>query len=45
MTEAENRTVKVKTMHVTEVQELAKQQPVDIALIAVKSYEWYGRRD
>lgn len=31
-----------KTMHLTEVQNLAKQKPVDIAFVAVKSYdtEW-----
>ena len=31
-----------KTMHLTEVQSLAKQKPVDIAFVAVKSYdtEW-----
>ncbi len=39
MTEAENRTVRVKAMHVTDAQELAKQQPIDIAFIAVKSYD------
>ena len=34
-----------KTMHLTEVQELAKQRPVDIAFVAVKSYdtEWATR--
>jgi len=33
---------KAKTMHLTEVQQLAKQKPIDIAFIAVKSYdtEW-----
>ena len=47
MTEAENRTVRVNTLHVTEVQQLAKQQPVDIAFIAVKSYDtvWATRTD
>lgn len=39
MTEAERRTVQVPAMHVTEVQNLAKQRPVDIAFIAVKSYD------
>ena len=31
-----------KTMHLTEVQDLAKQKPIDIAMISVKSYdtEW-----
>ena len=33
---------KAKTMHLTEVQRLAKEKPIDIAFIAVKSYdtEW-----
>jgi 2-dehydropantoate 2-reductase len=33
---------KAKTMHLTEVQSLAKQPPIDIAFVAVKSYdtEW-----
>jgi 2-dehydropantoate 2-reductase len=33
---------KAKTMHITEVQSLSKQKPIDIAFIAVKSYdtEW-----
>jgi 2-dehydropantoate 2-reductase len=39
MTEAERKTVKVPTMHLTEVQNLTKQKPVDIALISVKSYD------
>jgi 2-dehydropantoate 2-reductase len=39
MTEAENRIVGVKAMHITEVQSLAKQAPIDIAFIAVKSYD------
>jgi 2-dehydropantoate 2-reductase len=30
---------KAKTMHVTEIQSLAKQQPIDIAFVAVKSYD------
>jgi 2-dehydropantoate 2-reductase len=31
-----------KTMHITEVQSLSKQKPIDIAFISVKSYdtEW-----
>ncbi len=42
MTAAEERTVRVPAMHVTEVQGLAKQRPVDFAILAVKSYdtEW-----
>ena len=39
MTEAERHTVKVNTMHLTEVQNLAKQRPIDIAFISVKSYD------
>jgi 2-dehydropantoate 2-reductase len=34
-----------KTMHLTEMQQLAKEKPIDIAMIAVKSYdtEWATR--
>ena len=39
MTDAERKTVKVPAIHLTEVQQLAKQKPVDIALISVKSYD------
>src|ERR1700677_4343233 len=39
MTEAERRTVKVNAMHLTEVQGLAKQPPIDIAFVSVKSYD------
>src|SRR5215471_4158452 len=39
MSEAENRTVRVHAMHVTEAQALASQPPIDIAFIAVKSYD------
>lgn len=39
MTEAERRTVQVPIMHLTEVQNLAKQRPIDIAMISVKSYD------
>ena len=39
MTEPENRTIRVNAMHVTDAQELAKQRPIDIAFIAVKSYD------
>src|ERR1700720_4039836 len=33
---------KPKTMHLTELQQLAKEQPIDIAMVSVKSYdtEW-----
>ena len=43
LTPAERFTVtKAKTMHLTEVQSLSKQKPIDIAFVAVKSYdtEW-----
>ena len=43
VTSAEKFTVKnAKTMHLTEVQSLSKQKPIDIAFVAVKSYdtEW-----
>src|SRR5713101_6664542 len=43
MTAEENLTVTAaKTMHLTEVQSLAKQPPIDIAFVSVKSYdtEW-----
>ena len=39
MTEAERRTVKVNALHLTEVQALAKQRPIDIAFVSVKSYD------
>ena len=39
MTPRERMTVQVNAMHVTEVQDLAKQRPIDIAFIAVKSYD------
>ena len=39
MTPEERMTVKVNAMHLTEVQNLAKQKPIDIAIIAVKSYD------
>jgi 2-dehydropantoate 2-reductase len=43
LTDEEKITVKaVKTMHLTEVQSLARQKPIDIAFVSVKSYdtEW-----
>ena len=43
LTDEERITVKAaKTMHLTEVQSLAKQKPIDIAFVSVKSYdtEW-----
>jgi len=42
MTAEEACTVSVPTMHITEVQGLSKQRPVDIAIVATKSYdtEW-----
>jgi 2-dehydropantoate 2-reductase len=39
MTEEEDFSVRVSTMHATEVQNLSKQKPVDIAFICVKSYD------
>ena len=39
MTEPENRVVRVNAMHLTDVQNLAKQRPIDIAFISVKSYD------
>jgi len=39
MTPRERMTVKVDAMHITEAQALAKQRPIDIAFIAVKSYD------
>ena len=42
MTEPENVTVQVPAMHLTEVQRLAKERPIDVAIVSVKSYdtEW-----
>jgi 2-dehydropantoate 2-reductase len=42
VTQEEYVCAKPKTMHLTEVQDLAKQKPIDIAMVAVKSYdtEW-----
>ena len=39
MTPQERMTVKVNAMHLTEVQNLAKQKPIDIAFVSVKSYD------
>ena len=39
MTPAERMTVKVNAMHITEAQSLAKQKPIDIAFVSVKSYD------
>src|SRR5215471_2994496 len=39
MTEPENRIIRVNAMHITDAQQLAKQRPIDIAFIAVKSYD------
>ena len=39
MTAPEAFTVKMKALHLCEVQDLAKQKPVDIAIVAVKSYD------
>lgn len=42
MTPEERQSVKVNTMHITDVQSLSRQKPVDIAFICTKSYdtEW-----
>ncbi len=42
VTEAERAVVEVPAMHLTEVQSLSKQRPVDVAFVSVKSYdtEW-----
>jgi 2-dehydropantoate 2-reductase len=42
MTDEESFTVNVPTMHLTEVQSISKQKPVDIAIVSTKSYdtEW-----
>ena len=42
MTPQERHTVKVKAMHICDVQSLSKQTPIDIAFISTKSYdtEW-----
>jgi len=42
MTDDERCTVQVPTMHLTEVQSISKQRPIDICFISVKSYdtEW-----
>ncbi len=39
MTPGEAFTQKMKAMHLTELQDLVKQRPVDIAIISVKSYD------
>lgn len=38
-TPQEEHVIQVNTMHVSDVQRLSKERPVDIALIAVKSYD------
>ena len=42
MTEEERCTVRLPILHITEVQEISKQRPIDIAIVSVKSYdtEW-----
>src|ERR1035437_5563997 len=42
MTDEECCTVRVPTIHLTELQSLATQRPIDIAIVSVKSYdtEW-----
>src|SRR5262249_19216129 len=39
VTEEEFICARPKTMHLTEVQDLAKQRPIDIAMVSVKSYD------
>ncbi len=39
VTEEEFVLARPKTMHLTEVQQLTKQKPIDIAMVAVKSYD------
>ncbi len=45
VTEEEFVLAKPKTMHLTEVQQFAKEKPIDIAMVSVKSYdtEWATR--
>src|SRR6266850_2187491 len=45
MTAEEFVCARPRTMHLTEAQQLAKQKPIDIAMVAVKSYdtEWATR--
>jgi 2-dehydropantoate 2-reductase len=42
MSDEESCTVKLPAMHITEVQSLSKQRPIDVAIISTKSYdtEW-----
>lgn len=42
MTDEETCTVKLPTMHLTELQSLSRQRPIDIAIVSSKSYdtEW-----
>ena len=42
MTDEETCTVRLPTMHVSEVQSLIRQRPIDIAIVSTKSYdtEW-----
>ena len=39
MTPAESLTVKMKALHLTELQNIIKERPVDIAIVSVKSYD------
>lgn len=39
MTENERHTIPVNALHLTEVQHLAKERPIDIAFISMKSYD------
>ncbi|MDE2004958.1 MAG: 2-dehydropantoate 2-reductase [Rhodospirillales bacterium] len=42
MTPEETRTVRVPTLHLTELQRVARERPIDLAFVSVKSYdtEW-----
>lgn len=39
MTPEERHTVKINALHLTEAQHLAKEKPIDIALVSTKSYD------
>src|SRR5688572_33388727 len=39
ITEAERCSIPVRAIHVTEVQHFAKERPIDIAFVCVKSYD------
>ncbi|HRK18945.1 MAG TPA: 2-dehydropantoate 2-reductase [Hyphomicrobiaceae bacterium] len=39
MTEAEGFTIKPRALHISDVQSLIKEKPIDVAIVAVKSYD------